>query len=257
MSEFRETINELFNFQSNKLFRTIKGLTVAPGNTIRTFAEGDRTTFLHPFTYALTLIGISLFLGNFATADHANQLVLDVHNKTKQNTEKYAKQFSNQEKAGEKFKDSDDILNKKKSQSKLPEFLKEYEFGTKTYNKFIQYLGFFIASIVHLLVFKNLGFGLKKNGWFIFYSYSHVVFLTTLLSPLTFVSSNTVYLSIIGLSTFVLGFLYQIWSTSQYYEINFGRAIKKYIFSSLITLFFLVVLGIISTILIYLIFIKG
>ena len=41
MGELRETINELFNLQGNKLFRTIKGLTVAPGNTIRTFAEGD------------------------------------------------------------------------------------------------------------------------------------------------------------------------------------------------------------------------
>ena len=62
MGELRETINELFNLQGNKLFRTIKGLTVAPGNTIRTFAEGDRTTFLHPFTYALTLIGIAVFI---------------------------------------------------------------------------------------------------------------------------------------------------------------------------------------------------
>ena len=62
MGELRETINELFNLQGNKLFRTIKGLTVAPGNTIRTFAEGDRTTFLHPFTYALTFIGLMVFL---------------------------------------------------------------------------------------------------------------------------------------------------------------------------------------------------
>ena len=61
MGELRETINELFNLQGNKLFRTIKGLTVAPGNTIRTFAEGDRTTFLHPFTYALTFIGLMVF----------------------------------------------------------------------------------------------------------------------------------------------------------------------------------------------------
>ena len=29
MGELRETINELFNLQGNKLFRTIKGLTVA------------------------------------------------------------------------------------------------------------------------------------------------------------------------------------------------------------------------------------
>ena len=63
MGEIRETINELFNLQGNKLFRTIKGLTVAPGNTIRTFAGGDRATFLHPFTYLMTFVGISLFLG--------------------------------------------------------------------------------------------------------------------------------------------------------------------------------------------------
>ena len=49
MGELRETINELLNLQSNKLFRTLKGLTVDPGNTIRTFAEGDRTTFFTSF----------------------------------------------------------------------------------------------------------------------------------------------------------------------------------------------------------------
>ena len=163
----------------------------------------------------------------------------------------------NQEKAGEKFKESDDILNKKKSQSKLPEFLKELEFGTQPYKKFIQYLGFFIASIVHLLVFKNLGFGLKKNGWFIFYAYSHTIFLTSLLSPLTFISSNTVYLSLIVLLSFVFGFSFQIWSTAEYYEISFGRAIKKYIFSSLLIMLFLIVIGLVSAILVYLIFIKG
>ena len=65
MSEFRETINELFNLQSNKLFRTIKGLTVDPGGTIRTFASGDRKKILAPFTYAITIIGISIFLNSF------------------------------------------------------------------------------------------------------------------------------------------------------------------------------------------------
>ena len=252
MGELRETINELFNLQSNKLFRTIKGLTVAPGNTIRTFAEGDRTTFLHPFTYALTLIGISLFIGNFASVDR-DRLLLDVHNKTAHNTE----QFLKQENALEKFKDSDDSLHKKKSQSKLPELLKEYEFGTPAYNKLVQYLGFFIVSIVHLLVFKNLGFGLKKNGWFIFYAYSHVIFLTNLLSPLSFISSNTVYLYIIGLLSFVIGLSFQIWSITEYYEITFGRAIKKYFFCILLTFSLLIVIGIAFVIFMYLIFIKG
>ena len=86
MSEFKETLSELFNLQGNKFFRTIRGLTIAPGDTIRAFAAGDRKSFLHPFTYALTLIGISLFLGNFATADHSNQLIIDVQNKTEHNT---------------------------------------------------------------------------------------------------------------------------------------------------------------------------
>ncbi len=61
MGELRETINELFNLQGNKLLWTIKDLTVAPSNTIRTFSEGDRTTLLHPFTYTLTFIGLLVF----------------------------------------------------------------------------------------------------------------------------------------------------------------------------------------------------
>ena len=104
-------------------------------------------SFIHPFTYALTLTGISLIIGNFASVDR-DGLLLDVHNKAAHNS----KQFLIQENDLEKFEDSDDTLNEKKSQSKLPELIKEYEFGTPAYNKLVQYLGFFIASIVPLLV---------------------------------------------------------------------------------------------------------
>jgi len=45
MSEFKETVGELFNLQGNKFFRTIRGLTIAPGDTIRAFAAGDRKSF--------------------------------------------------------------------------------------------------------------------------------------------------------------------------------------------------------------------
>ncbi len=65
MSEFKETVGELFNLQGNKFFRTIRGLTIAPGDTIRAFAAGDRKSFLHPFTYAITNIGILIFITSF------------------------------------------------------------------------------------------------------------------------------------------------------------------------------------------------
>ena len=97
----------------------------------------------------------------------------------------------------------------------------------------------------------------ENNGWFIFYAYSHIIFLTTLPSPLTFISSNKVYLIIIGLLTFVIGVSFQIWSTTEYYEITLGRVIEKYFFSILLLFSFLIVIEILFGILMNLIFIRG
>ena len=237
MGELRETINELFNLQSNKLFRTIKGLTVAPGNTIRTFAEGDRTTFLHPFTYSLTLIGIVVFLFSMANPE------FEINKKQRLERQETIENLSQKE----------SLTEHEKASLKFAQLFENYGAETPVFRKFAQYFAFFFISIIHLFVYKNLGYGLKKNAWYIFYTYSHVALFSIITFPVNFffMENITVILSL-SLMGMILTISYQAWSAHQYYEITIGRAIKKFIFTLLISFSLLIIIVIAFAILLFL-----
>ena len=237
MGELRETINELFNLQSNKLFRTIKGLTVAPGNTIRTFAEGDRTIFLHPFTYSLTLIGVVVFLLSMVNPEF----------------EITKEQRLERQETIENLSQKESLTEGEETQLKWAQLYEKYGAETAGFRKFSQYFAFFFISIIHLFVYKNLGYGLKKNAWYIFYTYSHITLFSIITFPVMFFNAGnitvTLILSIMGM---ILTISYQAWSAHQYYEITIGRAIKKYVFTLLISFSLLTILVIAFSILSFL-----
>ena len=63
MGEVKELLTEIAGWENNKVFRTIKGLTLSPSKTIKKFCDGDRDAFLHPVTYLVTLVSLSVFIG--------------------------------------------------------------------------------------------------------------------------------------------------------------------------------------------------
>jgi len=223
MSEFRETINELFNLQSNKLFRTIKGLTVDPGGTIRTFASGDRKKFLHPFTYAITILGISIFLNSFI--DHTPKFNENTLLKSQSTIKKLEDKEVLSEKEGK-------ILMFQKFMEKY--FIQSKGSEAEKRTKYSSYIAFFLMSLIHLLVYKNLKFGFKKNIWFSFYVFGNASFLALLFFPFLFISTDRIGYLIVSLSIMTFSMIYQAWSASKYYEISILRALKKYLFSILL-----------------------
>ena len=110
---------------------------------------------------------------------------------------------------------------------KMAEFFQEYAYGNDI-QKYTQYVSFILISIIHLLVYKIIGFGLKKNSWYIFYVYLHVMILTMPFAILYSISESILYFSLLSFGMTVISAIFQSWSASQYYEISFGRAIKKY-----------------------------
>ena len=110
---------------------------------------------------------------------------------------------------------------------------------------------FFMVSLIQLLVFKNLKFGLKKNTWYNFYVYGNSILITLPLNLCYIFFVGDDYLTIvliIGIISFLLGLIYQIWAASQYYEISILRALKKYFFIYIFVAIFYILLVIISTI---------
>tara|TARA_Y100000589_G_scaffold236737_1_gene224173 strand:+ start:139 stop:876 length:738 start_codon:yes stop_codon:yes gene_type:complete len=225
MGELRESINELFNLQGNKLFRTMKGLTVDPGGTIRTFASGDRKKFLHPFTYVITILGISIFLNSFID-----------------NTPEFSKNASLKSQSTIKKLEEKEVLSEKEEKILMFEkFMTEYfqsegSEREKT-TKYSTYISFFLMSLIHLLVYKNLKFGFKKNIWFSFYIFGNASFLALLFLPFLFIFKDGIGYLIVTLLIVTLSSIYQAWSASKYYEISIWRALKKYLFSFLLLIF--------------------
>ena len=238
MSEFKETVGELFNLQGNKFFRTIRGLTIAPGDTIRAFAAGDRKSFLHPFTYAITIIGISLFLNSFVNIE------FDFQKKRYAENEQEIELLTNKDELSKREKGHLEIDNKSKD---FADFQKTEKFQRVSY-----YLMFFMVSLIQLLVFKNLKFGLKKNTWYNFYVFGNSILITLPLNLFYIFFVGDDYLTIVflitGIISFLLGLIYQIWAASQYYEISILRALKKYFFIYIFVVIFYLLLVIISTI---------
>ena len=218
MSEFKETVGELFNLQGNKFFRTIRGLTIAPGDTIRAFAAGDRKSFLHPFTYVITILGISLFLNSFVKIESG-------YNK---------KRYAENEQEIELLTNKDELSKREKGQLQIDNIFNDFsDFEeTETFKRILNYMLFFIVSLIHLLVFKNLKFGLKKNTWYNFYVFGNsiLISLPLMLSFIFFDGDDLYLILIIGIIAFLLGAGYQIWAASQYYEISILRSLKKYLF---------------------------
>jgi hypothetical protein len=236
MSEFKETVGELFNLQGNKFFRTIRGLTIAPGDTIRAFAAGDRKSFLHPFTYAITIIGVSLFLSSFLNTGYDYN----------------SKRYAENEQEIELLTNKDELSKREKGQLEIDNNMKDFsEFQqTEAFKRIINYMLLFMVSLIHLLVFKNLNFGLKKNTWYNFYVFGNSILISLPIMIFYFFldDDDLYFVLIIGIISFLLGLGYQIWAASQYYEISFLRAFKKHLFIYIILIIFFFLVFFIITI---------
>ena len=90
---------------------------------------------------------------------------------------------------------------------KINEFFQEYAYGNDI-QKYTQYVLFILISIIHLLVYKNIGFGLKKNSWYIFYVYPHVMILTMPFAILYSISESILYFSLLSFGISLLSYQY-------------------------------------------------
>ena len=120
-------------------------------------------------------------------------------------------------------------------------------------SKYSQYCLFFIISLLHLLVYKNLNFGLKKNIWFIFYVVGHVQILSILVFPLevyfsSSFSGDDFSMLVLFLIFNIFTFFFYTWAVSHYYEISFMRGLKKNLFTYLFLFLTVIVLMLIATI---------
>ena len=64
-NELKDVTKELVGLEDNKLFRTLRGLTVLPGQTIKGYCRDDKKKFLAPIVYFIGVTALEMYIASF------------------------------------------------------------------------------------------------------------------------------------------------------------------------------------------------
>ena len=197
----KEVAKELIGWEDNKLIKTLNYLTTRPGQIISEYCKGEKHKYLSPFVYFFGVTALETYI---ASTIGLFDFML------KQNVESLRKTFSDPifAKSGINVSSTADQMNSA--------FLFLF---SETGQKII------ILPIVLLftwLFYKKYNRSFKENSWFALYTLGHLTLLTIPLMLYWYITKDLVLYSIISL---IIGSLYWIWSSIQFYKFKIGKAV--------------------------------
>ena len=197
----KEVTKEILGWEDNKLFRTLNHLTTRPGKIVNEYCRGEKQKYISPVVY---------FFGVTALETYIASLIGLYDFMLKQNVESLRKTFS------------DPIFAKSGiNVSSTPEQM----------NNFFAFLfsetGQKIIILPTVLLFtwifyKKYNRNFKENSWFALYTLGHLTLLTIPLMLYWYITKDLVLYGIISL---IIGSLYWIWNSMQFYKLKIGKAI--------------------------------
>ena len=197
----KEVTKEILGWEDNKLFRTLNHLTTRPGQIVTEYCRGEKQKYISPVVY---------FFGVTALETYIASLIGLYDFMLKQNVESLRKTFS------------DPIFAKSGiNVSSTPEQM----------NNFFAFLfsetGQKIIILPTVLLFtwifyKKYNRNFKENSWFALYTLGHLTLLTIPLMLYWYITKDLVLYGIISL---IIGSLYWIWNSMQFYKLKIGKAI--------------------------------
>ena len=197
----KEVTKEILGWEDNKLFRTLNHLTTRPGQIVNEYCRGEKQKYISPVVY---------FFGVTALETYIASLIGLYDFMLKQNVESLRKTFS------------DPIFAKSGiNVSSTPEQMNNFFafLFSETGQKII------ILPIVLLftwIFYKKYNRNFKENSWFALYTLGHLTLLTI---PLMLYWYFTKDLVLYGIISLIIGSLYWIWNSMQFYKLKIGKAI--------------------------------
>ena len=197
----KEVTKEILGWEDNKLFRTLNHLTTRPGQVVSEYCRGEKQKYLSPVVYFFGVTALETYI---ASRIGLYDFVL------KQNVESLRQSFSDPifAKSGFNVSSTPDQMNSVFS------FL-----FSETGQKII------IMPIVLLftwIFYKKYNRNFKENSWFALYTLGHLTLLTIPLMLYWYITKDLGLYSIIAL---IIGSLYWIWNSMQFYKLKIGKAI--------------------------------
>ena len=197
----KEVTKEILGWDDNKLFRTLNHLTTRPGQVVTEYCRGEKQKYISPVVYFFGVTALETYI---ASIIGLYDFVLT------QNVESLRQSFSDPifAKSGINVSSTPDQMNSVFS------FL-----FSETGQKII------ILPIVLLftwIFYKKYNQNFKENSWFALYTLGHLTLLTIPLMLYWYITKDLGLYSIIVL---IIGSLYWIWNSMQFYKLKIGKAI--------------------------------
>lgn len=197
MSEIKEVANEIIGLQGNKIFRTVKFLTLRPGQVISEYCKGEKQKYLSPVVYFLGVTGILYFLSSVTGG------VVAVVGR---NAKSYRDTLS-----ALGFDFTTDEVN-----SAFSSVLSNETFGI--------IVGLPFALFFTWVFFRKHNKSFRDNSWFVLYTSGHSTLIRLPLFLVWYIIKDVEIFPILGPLFLIIGFLYSILAAKQFYQINLGRA---------------------------------
>ena len=197
----KEVTKEILGWEDNKLFRTLNHLTTRPGQIVNEYCRGEKQKYISPVVY---------FFGVTALETYIASLIGLYDFMLKQNVESLRKTFSDPIFA----KSGINVSSTPEQMNNVFAFL-----FSETGQKII------ILPIVLLftwIFYKKYNRNFKENSWFALYTLGHLTLLTI---PLMLYWYFTKDLVLYGIISLIIGSLYWIWNSMQFYKLKIGKAI--------------------------------
>ncbi|CAN5455686.1 hypothetical protein BH09BAC3_BH09BAC3_15170 [soil metagenome] len=200
-NELKDVTKEILGWEDNKLFRTLKHLTTAPGLINAEYCRGDKQKYLSPIVYFFGVTALETFI---ATKIGLFDFMLE------QNRQSILNGLSDPRVASAGF-DSSKIIENVNS----------------NFSFFFSELGqkIFLIPLLLLLTwffYREYNKSLKENTWFALYALGHATLLSLPFMLLWYLTKNLILMSAFP---FLIAFVYWVWASKQFYNLKLGTAL--------------------------------
>jgi hypothetical protein len=193
--EFKEVTLEIIGWENNKIWRTIKDLTIRPGNAIAEYCEGQKEKYLSPVTYYFAAVAITYYL-LMTTGFHAEAL--------RYSREQTQKNVETVQGFGPVTKD------------RISDHNKVYEFFFGETGQKLVILP--LALLLRWLLFRRYNNSFKSNAWYSLFTLGHEsIVLGIIMLVLWYLTNNFTLTYVVGL---IAGFFYDSWASCHFYKLK-------------------------------------
>jgi hypothetical protein len=200
----KEVANEVIGVEHNKIFNTIKYLTINPSQVISEFCGGEKHKYLSPVVYFLGVGAIKLYL---ASISGLNDFLLKGT---------AAKRWIAW--LGSKFPSL--AATKEETETFVSNNSTFISFFNSEYGR--ELISLPIILLLTWLFYKRFNKSFKENSWFALYTWGHASLLSIPLILIFYITNDVTLFAPLSILILVL---YCAWASIEFYKLKLGKAL--------------------------------